>query len=173
MNAEADAGRLLTHLNVLRNPSDLDLLIFFARHPRALLATEHLATFLGYDAKEIAASLELLLAAGLLSRTANVKHSARMYVLAVAPPDDVWLPGLRKLASTRDGRLALMSALRRRCEATDAKVQTRHGEKNAAARPLLFPKGRITAGDESRRSDGGPNPAPGNHRQRGGGERER
>jgi hypothetical protein len=30
-------------------PCDLDLLIFFARHPRILLASEQLAVLLGYE----------------------------------------------------------------------------------------------------------------------------
>jgi DNA-binding MarR family transcriptional regulator len=114
MDLETDAGRLLDQLDVLRHPSDLDLLIFFARHPRVLLSSEQLAAFLGYGVKEVAASLELLLDAGFLTRTPNPRHVARMYVLAVTPPGGAWLPALRRLAGTREGRLALIWEIRRR-----------------------------------------------------------
>jgi DNA-binding MarR family transcriptional regulator len=114
MDLENDAGRLLDQLDVLRHPSDLDLLIFFARHPRVLLSSEQLAAFLGYGVKEVAASLELLLDAGFLTRTPNPRHVARMYVLAVTPPGGGWLPALRRLAGTREGRLALIWEIRRR-----------------------------------------------------------
>jgi hypothetical protein len=63
-----DAHRLLDRIGVLNNPCDLDLVIFFAGHPRSLLASESLASFLGYELKEIADSLDTLLAAGLLTR---------------------------------------------------------------------------------------------------------
>lgn len=46
MKIEEHARRLLDRIGVLGHPSDLDLLIFFARHPRSLLASEHLATLL-------------------------------------------------------------------------------------------------------------------------------
>jgi hypothetical protein len=114
MDLETDAGRLLDQLDVLRHASDLDLLMFFARHPRTLLASEHIAAFLGYGVNEIAASLELLVDAGFLTRTPDPRHVARMYVLADAPPGNGWLPALKRLASTRDGRLALIWEIRRR-----------------------------------------------------------
>jgi hypothetical protein len=114
MDQNHDARRLLDHIDVLRHPSDLDLLIFFARHPRSLLASEHLAAFLGYGVKEIAASLDLLLGAGLIARTPNPSHAARLYVFSVDGPSGEWLPALLKLASTRQGRLAMIWELRRR-----------------------------------------------------------
>lgn len=114
MDLENDANRVLDQLDVLRRPSDLDLLIFFARHPRTLLSTEQLSAFLGYGFKEVASSLELLLAVGFLTRTSNRRHSARMYVFVVPAHDGGWLPGLLRLASTRQGRLALIWAIRRR-----------------------------------------------------------
>lgn len=78
MDPEGDARRLRSRLGVLRQPCDLDLLIFFAKHPRTLLDDEKLAAFLGYGAKEMVASLDLLLEAGFLMRTSNPKHAARM-----------------------------------------------------------------------------------------------
>lgn len=148
MDPNDDAGPLLDQLDVLRHPSDLDLLIFFARHPRALLASEHLARFLGYGAKEIAASVDLLLEAGFLTRTPNPKHAARMYVFAPVAPGGDWLLAVLQRASTRNGRLALMSALRRRSsEARGDSAQDDTGEKNGAPPPLPFPKGHTSPVD--------------------------
>ncbi len=113
-----DVRRLLDRIRVLRHACDLDLLVFFARHPRSLLTSESLASFLGYDLKNIADSLDVLLGAGLLKRTQTPTHAARLYVFA---PDGTpggtnggWLPSLLELASTREGRLALRDALARR-----------------------------------------------------------
>src|SRR4030095_5447918 len=78
-----EAQRLLDRIGVLNNPCDLDLLIFFAGHPRSLLASEALASFLGYELKEIADSLDTLLAAGLLTRAQSSVHAARLYVFAI------------------------------------------------------------------------------------------
>ena len=108
-----DARRLLDRIGVLNNACDLDLLVFFARHPRSLLASESLASFLGYDLKQIADSLETLLAAGLLTRTQTTAHAARLYVFALEATNGDWLPPLVERASTREGRLALRQALPR------------------------------------------------------------
>ena len=107
-----DAHRFFDRMGLTR-ACDLDLLIFFARHPNALLASESLASFIGYDLKDIADSLEVLMVAGLLARVQTPAHAARFYVFA---PDDThgdWLPSLVALASTREGRLALRRGLRR------------------------------------------------------------
>jgi hypothetical protein len=111
---EEHVSQLLDRIGVLRHPSDLDLLIFFARHPRSLLASEQLATFLGYSTKDMAASLDLLVDAGLVTRTQSERHPARMFVFALDGPDRGWLADLLKIAATRDGRLAMRGALRRR-----------------------------------------------------------
>ena len=58
------AQRLLDRIGALQHPCDLDLLIFFARHPRTLLASEQLAVLLGYEFTQLAASLDLLVGAG-------------------------------------------------------------------------------------------------------------
>ena len=113
-----DAKGLLERSRVLKHACDLDLLVFFARHPRSLLASESLASFLGYDLKDIAASLDVLLGAGLLKRAQTPAHAARLYVFALdgahVGPDGGWLPALLEMASTRQGRLALRETLRRR-----------------------------------------------------------
>ena len=61
-----EARRLLERALILREPADFDLLVFFARHPRTLLASESLAAFLGYELNDIARSLEALRECGRL-----------------------------------------------------------------------------------------------------------
>lgn len=103
--------RFLDQIDIIRNPSDLDLLLFFVRHRRALLTSDYLASLLGYDSKQIGQSLEVLLGAGLLKRTQNPALTSRLYVLTPAGPGGGWLPELLRFASTRAGRLALIEAL--------------------------------------------------------------
>lgn len=113
MKAEQDAGQLLARLDV-RHPCDLDLLVFFARHPRTLVASEQLAMFTGYELNQIAESLEVLLGAGFLKRTPSSNSVARMYVFVSEGPDAESLSSLVQFMSTRDGRLAARLALTRR-----------------------------------------------------------
>ncbi len=113
-----EARRLLDRITVLKHACDLDLQVFFSRHPRSLLASESLASFIGYGIKDIAQSLDVLLGAGLLKRAQSPAHAARLYVFALngaqVGPDGGWLPALLEMASTRQGRLALRETLRRR-----------------------------------------------------------
>lgn len=102
---------LLDRIGVLRRPCDLDLLLFFIRHPRALLSSDQIAAFLGYEVKRLGESLDALVTAELLTRTQTPTSAARMYVFAVGGPHGGWLPSLVELASTREGRLALRAAL--------------------------------------------------------------
>jgi hypothetical protein len=163
MDQRIDAGRLLDQHDVLRYPRDLDLLVFFARHPRALLSSDQIAAFLGYGTNDIAASLELLLEAGFVTRTPHPRHAARMYVLAATPPGGGWLPALTNLAATREGRLALIREIRRR--ASDAlSHQTQENQSANLSRALPFPQSRVAAVDcaeseaqvrPSRRASGG------------------
>ena len=113
------ARRLLDQIDdLLRHPCDLDLLIFFARHPRTLMANEQLAVLLGYEFTQIAGSLDRLQGAGLLTLLENPTYTARMYVFTVRDPSAEWLPDLLQLGSTREGRLALIGALRHRLAGT-------------------------------------------------------
>lgn len=129
MNPE-DPGDLLDRIGVLRSRCDLDLLVFFARHPNCLLDSESLAAFLGYDLPGIAESLDVLLTAGLLQRTQTPAHAARLYVFVTGGPIGGWLPALLDLASTRPGRLALRDALAGRSPG---------GASSAEARGLFVP----------------------------------
>ena len=120
-----DARLMLDRIGVLRHRSDLDLLIFFARHPRSLLSSEALAAFLGYDLSDVADSLETLLSAGLVTRTQTSAHAARLYVFRPDGPGGGWLPSLLPVASTRQGRLALREALARRSPEGTSPAQAR------------------------------------------------
>jgi hypothetical protein len=106
-----DARTLLNHIPALQRPCDLDLLVFFARHWRALLSSEQLARLLGYPLKEIARSRDVLVAAGLLTRVQDPTRPERMYVLDPECMDDGPLPAIVTLASTPLGRLSLRRAL--------------------------------------------------------------
>jgi hypothetical protein len=97
----------------LRDACDLDLLLFFSRHPRVVLTSEQLATFVGYELQQVARALELLLAAGLLKRTLNQGAPGRMYVLEVDHAEE-WLEPLRRVCATSDGRNALKALLKQR-----------------------------------------------------------
>src|SRR5262245_52889718 len=106
-------------LGPLCHPCDLDLLLFFHRHPRVLVTSEQLAAFVGYDVKRVGRSLDMLMEAGTLQRSPHPAHEARLYVLGGAS-DDRWLAAVLAAASSDDGRMALMRALRTR--ASDPKI---------------------------------------------------
>jgi CheY-like chemotaxis protein len=113
MNA-THARVLLDRIAVLRHPSDVDLLIFFTRHPRALMDNEQLATFLGYEITQIAESLDVLLKAEFLRRIPNRARAALVYVFAAHGPTEELLQPLVELACTREGRLAIRWVLKPR-----------------------------------------------------------
>jgi hypothetical protein len=101
---------LLGSIGVLRHPCDLDLLLFFHRHPRAILTSERLAAYVGYDLDQLARSLDLLTDAALLERSQNPTHPARLYVLKT--PETGRLASVLDIASTRDGREKLIHAMK-------------------------------------------------------------
>lgn len=126
------ARRLLDQVSVLTRPCDLDLVVFFARHPRSLLSSDSLSAFLGYNITDVAESLDVLIAAGLLRRRQTSAHAARLYELTTEHASgDEWLDRLLALASTRHGRLALLQEIARR--QGDASAGAPHSD--AAARP--------------------------------------
>lgn len=128
-----DVREILDRIGVLRHPCDVDLLVFFARHPRTLMPSEQIAAFLGYDQGQVADSLELLIAAKFLARTPTPAHPARLYEFAMTGPSGGWLPALLRHARTREGRLAIRRALAARGPVGRARAATRHAEK---ARPV-------------------------------------
>lgn len=107
-------GDLLDRIGCLSHPCDLDLLLFFYRHPRAFLISERLAQYVGYDLPQVAQSLETLIGTGLLQRYPNSTHPAQLYVLARGSPLGGWVSSLLRVAAKRDGRLAVIHALKER-----------------------------------------------------------
>jgi MarR family len=97
----------------LRDACDLDLLLFFSRHPRVVLSSEQLAAYVGYELAQVARALDRLLETGLLTRTLNQGAPGRMYVLEVDPAEE-WLASLRRVCATPDGRNALKGLLKQR-----------------------------------------------------------
>ena len=97
----------------LRDACDLDLLLFFSRHPRVVLSSEQLAAYVGYELAQVARALDRLLETGLLRRTLNQGASGRMYVLEVDSAEE-WLASLRRVCATPDGRNALKALLKQR-----------------------------------------------------------
>jgi hypothetical protein len=117
MSLDDEAETLLNRVDALQHPCDLDLLIFFVKHPLTLLASEQLATFMGYDVKQLSESLDVLLDVGLVTRSQTRGRVARMYVLSEGGIHRGWLPALVALASTRAGRIALHRVLKTRSTA--------------------------------------------------------
>jgi len=135
MSTRDDVKRLLDRIAVLENPCDLDLFLFFAKHPQALLTSEQLASWLGDELTQIAASLDRLLSAGLLTRTQNPSHAARLYVFAPGGFGGGGTAALLTLASTRAGRLAIREELARRVSIETKGPEGRQVRQNAAPRP--------------------------------------
>ena len=105
---------LLERIGGIRHPCDLDLLVFFYRHPRALLSSEQLVTYAGYDRDQVAKSLDGLIEAGLLARSQHPAHPARLYVLDLAARPGGSLESLLKFAATREGRRVVMQCLEKK-----------------------------------------------------------
>jgi hypothetical protein len=124
------AEDVLARLPYLHHRCDLDLLVFFHRHPRVLLTSERLVAVLGYDLKQVAASLETLIAAKVITRTQHQTTGARMYAFEALDNDNDPLAPLLRTASARAGRLAIIRALERR------RVKEPHG----ASRSSLLQK---------------------------------
>jgi len=110
--SQDEADSLIERAAIFRHACDVDLLLFFAGHPRTLLASETLASYLGCELKQIADSLEVLLAAGLIKRTQSAAHAARLYLLMTDGSNPEWLRPLLQMGSTRQGRAMLKKALK-------------------------------------------------------------
>ncbi len=125
---------LLARISVIRNGCDLDLLLFLYRHPRTLLTNEQIAAFVGYEMKQIAQSLEIFIEAGLLARTQNPTHAARMYLLELNGPAGRDYKKLLESASTRPGRRSILEALRPGRSAPEGHAQNLRLVKRASGR---------------------------------------
>ena len=123
---------LLDSIGALRHPCDLDLLLFFHRHPRAILTSERLSAYVGYDLNQLARSLDLLTNAGLVERSQNPTHAARLYVLKT--PETGWLRSVLDIASTREGRQNLIHSMKEAAEQEAADQRTGHDDESAYVR---------------------------------------
>jgi hypothetical protein len=106
-----EAKVLLARTPVIQGPCELDLLGFLHRHPRTLLTSEQLAVFVGYDIKEVAKSIDVFIDAGLLGRTKNRLHAARMYSLVLNGQQADGITALLELAGTKQGRRDILALL--------------------------------------------------------------
>lgn len=97
----------------VRSTCDLDLLLFFRRHSHALLTTEQIVNFVGYSPSAIAEALEHLLAAGFVTQLRGRAADADLYIFngGGGGGGGASLSSLLDLASTRDGRLAVIDVL--------------------------------------------------------------
>lgn len=107
----SDLRTMLDRVRGIRHACDLDLLLFFYRHPRALLTGEQLVAYLGQDRERVAKSLEGLIDAGLLSRSQNPSRAARLYVLEREAVPGGLLASFLEIAATRQGRLEIKRLL--------------------------------------------------------------
>ena len=112
----------------------LDLLLFFHRHPRAFLLSERLAEYVGYDLPQVEQSLGALISARLLRRSRHSTHPAQLYVLTPGSTLGGWLSLLLRLAATREGRLAVIHALKHRSSPGSSGPGA--SESVASARPI-------------------------------------
>lgn len=103
--------RLLARIPSIEDACSLDLLVFLYRHPRTLLTNEQLAIFVGYEMKMVAKSIDRFIDIGVLERTQNPTHAARMYRLMLESPTTGGLHALLELASTRQGRRDILEVL--------------------------------------------------------------
>ena len=120
-SSNAVTMQVLQHLEAagVREPCDLDLLLFFARHPRVVLSSDQLGTYIGYDGAQVARALDLFLAVGVLNRRPNQRGAGQLYVLAVDAGGE-WLQSVRRLCATPEGRNALRTLLKERRAQTHA-----------------------------------------------------
>jgi len=144
MTSQQQARRLLDELGIT-HLCDIDLLVFFARHPRALLASEQLAAYTGYNLQQIAESLEVLVRLGVLGRTTNSAHAARMYIFSVEGTHGGPPAALLELVAAREGRLAVKRELLHRSTDGDRGAVTSE-EFGVGTRPTLVRS--LTRSDE-------------------------
>lgn len=102
---------MLDRIRGISTSCDLDLLLFFYRHPCALMTGEQLVSYLGYDHEQAAKSLDGLIEAGLVTRSQNPSRAARLYVLQPDALPGGLLSSFLKIAATRPGRQEAMRLL--------------------------------------------------------------
>ena len=106
-----DIRSLLDRVGGIRHACDLDLMLFFYRHPRALLTSDRLAICVGYDREPVARALDGLIAGGLLAQIRSRSNTVNLYVLELGGLASEALASLLEFAVSRDGRLGVMRLL--------------------------------------------------------------
>lgn len=114
-----DTDELLSQVSAIRDGTDLDLLLFSYRHPRALLTVEHLARVVGHAGERVKASLDALVGAGLIEALQDPTRETQIFVFRPSGQDAA--TRLLQIASSRSGRLALLAALQHRATTTPRK----------------------------------------------------
>jgi len=107
-----DLRSMLDRMPGIRHACDVDLLVFFYRHPRALLAREQLTAYLGYERDQAVKSLERLIKAGFVTRSQNPSRTARLYVLQLDALPDGLLSRFLEIAAMRQGRQDVIDLLK-------------------------------------------------------------
>lgn len=102
---------MLERIRGVRRACDLDVLLFFYRHPRALLRSEQVVRYVGYDGEQVAKSLDGLIEASLLTRSQTAARAARLYVLRMDAVSGGCLSSFLRIAATREGRLEVLRLL--------------------------------------------------------------
>ncbi len=74
-----DLQSMLGRKAAVGHSCDVDLLLFFCRHPRALLSSEHFVAGVGYDRDQVGKSLDSLIYARLLRSSQVAWHAARPF----------------------------------------------------------------------------------------------
>lgn len=103
---------MLRHVPCIRSPCDLDLLLFFHRHPCALLAADQIFAKLGYGREPAATSLDALVGAGILTRSRGRSGAICLYVLDLWGLQDDALTSLLRIAATPAGRQSMIRMLK-------------------------------------------------------------
>lgn len=102
--SQQELRSMLAGIRHVRHACDLDLLLFFYRHPCALLTADQLVAYLGYERAQVGRSLEEMIAAGLVTRSKNPAHTARLYVLKPDALPGGLLRSFLKIVATHQGR---------------------------------------------------------------------
>lgn len=107
-----DLQSMLGRMATVGNSCDLDLLLFFCRHLRALLSSEHIVAGVGYDRDQVAKSLDRLIHARLLTCSQVASRAARLFVLQWGGVPGGLMSNFLETATTRQGRQDWMQLLR-------------------------------------------------------------
>lgn len=102
---------MLAHIRVIRYACDLDLLMFFYRHPCALLSVEQVAAQVGYARERVEESLDALIDSGLLKHSESPSHAARLYALQLGSAPGEQVTPILQIAATHEGRRKVMRLL--------------------------------------------------------------